>query len=54
MKVLVTGSTGQLGKTLIGYKPKNIDLIKVSSKDFKQIEARINKCFRFRVGSKLE
>ena len=29
MKVLVTGSSGQLGKSLIGYKPENIDLIKV-------------------------
>ena len=34
MKVLVTGSTGQLGKTLISSKPNNVELIKVTSKEF--------------------
>ena len=38
MKVLVTGSTGQLGKTLVGYKPENIELIKVSSADFNLLD----------------
>ena len=34
MKVLLTGSTGQLGKSLIRSKPDKIELIKVSSKEF--------------------
>ena len=38
MKVLLTGSTGQLGKTLILSKPKNIELIKVSSKEFNLLD----------------
>ena len=38
MKVLVTGSTGQLGKTLVGYKPENIELKKVSSADFNLLD----------------
>ena len=45
MKVLVTGSTGQLGKTLIGYKPENIDLIKVSSADFNLLDSESCKDF---------
>ena len=45
MKVLVTGSTGQLGKTLIGYKPENIDLIKVSSADFNLLDSKVNLIF---------
>ena len=27
MKILLTGSTGQLGKSIINSKPKNIELI---------------------------
>ncbi len=38
MKVLLTGSTGQLGKTLILVKPNNIELIKVSSADFNLLD----------------
>ena len=38
MKVLLTGSTGQLGKTLIRSKPKNVELIKVSSKEFNLLD----------------
>ncbi len=38
MKVLLTGSTGQLGKTLIGVKPNNVELIKVSSADFNLLD----------------
>ena len=38
MKVLLTGSSGQLGKTLIKFKPDNIQLIKVSSKDFNLLD----------------
>ena len=38
MKVLLTGSTGQLGKTLIDVKPNNIELIKVSSGDFNLLD----------------
>ena len=38
MKVLITGSTGQLGKTLIVVKPKNVELIKVSSADFNLLD----------------
>ena len=45
MKVLVTGSTGQLGKTLIAYKPENINLIKVSSEDFNLLDSESCKDF---------
>ena len=38
MKVLLTGSTGQLGKTIIGIKPNNVELIKVSSTDFNLLD----------------
>ena len=38
MKVLLTGSTGQLGKTLIKIKPNNVELIKVSSEDFNLLD----------------
>ena len=38
MKVLLTGSTGQLGKTLIKIKPNNVELIKVSSVDFNLLD----------------
>ena len=38
MKVLLTGSTGQLGKTLTVVKPNNIELIKVSSVDFNLLD----------------
>ena len=38
MKVLLTGSTGQLGKTLILVKPNNIKLMKVSSADFNLLD----------------
>ena len=38
MKVLLTGSTGQLGKTLILFKPNNFELIKVSSADFNLLD----------------
>ena len=38
MKVLLTGSTGQLGKTLILVKPNNVELIKVSSADFNLLD----------------
>ena len=47
MKVLLTGSTGQLGKTLILSKPKNIELIKVSSKDFNLLDYKSCKEFIF-------
>ena len=38
MKVLLTGSTGQLGKTLIVVKPNNVELITVSSADFNLLD----------------
>ena len=38
MKVLLTGSTGQLGKTIIGITPNNVELIKVSSADFNLLD----------------
>ena len=47
MKVLLTGSTGQLGKTLIVSKPKNIELIKVSSKEFNLLDYKSCKEFIF-------
>ena len=33
MKVLLTGSTGQLGKEIINSKPENIDLITPTRKE---------------------
>lgn len=45
MKVLLTGSTGQLGKTLVGSKPHNVELIKVSSKEFDLLDS--NFCQQF-------
>ena len=41
MKVLLTGSTGQLGKTLIVVKPNNVELIKVSSADFNLLDYKL-------------
>ena len=41
MKVLLTGSTGQLGKTLAVVKPNNIELIKVSSIDFNLLDYKL-------------
>ena len=38
MKVLLTGSTGQLGKTIMLFKPNNVELIKVSSADFNLLD----------------
>ena len=40
MKVLLTGSTGQLGKSLVGLKPDNVELIKVSSADFNLLDSK--------------
>jgi len=34
MKVLLTGSNGQLGKALVSNKPQNIDIIKTTRKEF--------------------
>ena len=41
MKVLLTGSTGQLGKTLTVVKPNNVELIKVSSVDFNLLDYKL-------------
>ena len=45
MRVLLTGSTGQLGKTLILVKPNNVELIKVSSADFNLLDYKSCKEF---------
>ena len=50
MKVLITGSNGQLGRTLLETKPKDIEIIAPSSKDFNLL--KIKECKEFLVAIK--
>ena len=45
MKILLTGTTGQLGKSIVFYKPQKIDIIKTTRKEL-DLSNR-DQCFEF-------
>jgi len=50
MKVLITGSNGQLGRSLLKSKPKSIEVIATNSTNFNLL--KINECKEFLIESK--